>query len=179
MMAAFAQIDDQIEILGSAGAKENRRPIRRYPRPVRGDEHVGGERIQVGLDHFCQAGRTVLLARLNHKFGIEAEAPARFQRRGHRAHVQRVLPFVISRAAPVHPVAALRQRPGIEPFVPLIGITQDDIAMAVTEHRRQGRVLNPLGQQDRSAARNWVVEDRAAVAHRLESGCDFLVEIAP
>ena len=47
MMAALAQVDDQVEIHRAARAEEDRRPLRREARPVRGDQHIGGEPVLV------------------------------------------------------------------------------------------------------------------------------------
>ena len=177
MVSAFAQINDEIEIFRPPRAEKQCRPVGRNPRPIRGNENVRGERVQVGFDDFLQTGGTVFFARLDHEFRIETEPPPRRQRGRHGAHIERVLSLVVGGAAAVQLVAALGDRPGIEPFVPLVGIAQNNVAMAIAQHGRQPGVLDPFGQQDRTAARDRVVENRTAVPHRLEGGPDLLHKI--
>ena len=47
MMAALAQIDDEVEIHRAARPEKDRRPLRREARPVRGDQHIGREPVLV------------------------------------------------------------------------------------------------------------------------------------
>jgi hypothetical protein len=77
MMPALAQFDGKIEIHRAPGAQEDRRPLRRKARPVRGDRHVGGEPVLVLPAHFAQPGRADLFAGLDQQHRVEAEPPAR------------------------------------------------------------------------------------------------------
>ena len=56
MMAAFAQIHDQVEIHRAARPEKDRRPLRREARPVRGDQHIGAQPVLVFPADLSQSG---------------------------------------------------------------------------------------------------------------------------
>src|SRR5712691_2621162 len=152
MMPAVAQIDREVEIHRAAGAEEDRRPLRRQARSVRGDQHIGGEAVLVLPAHLAQARRADLLAGLDQEDRIEAEPAARLEDAVERGEVDRVLALVVGGAAAVEPVALLLQAPWRQPVTPLRLQPADHVAMAVAEHGRRGARLAPLGDQDRSTA---------------------------
>ena len=98
----------------------------------------------------AQAGRAGFLAHLDQPFGVEAEPAALRQHRRLRGDVDGVLALVVDHAAPVVAAVLLGQRPGRKARVPAGIETADDVAVAVAEHGRQGRVLDPLGEQERA-----------------------------
>jgi len=65
MVAAFAQIDDQVEIHRAARPEKDRRTFRREARPVRGDQHIGAEPVLVQPAHLAQPRRADLFAGLD------------------------------------------------------------------------------------------------------------------
>src|SRR5260370_24463518 len=77
MMPALAQIDRKVEIHRAAGAEEDRWPLRREARSVRGDQHIGGEAVLVLPAHLAQPRRADLLTGLDQEDRIEAEPAAR------------------------------------------------------------------------------------------------------
>ena len=77
VMAAFAQVDAQVEIQRAARAQKNRRPPGLQARAVGGDQHVGGEQLLVLLAEFPQSRRAELFARLDQHLEIETQPAAR------------------------------------------------------------------------------------------------------
>jgi|HubBroStandDraft_4_1064222.scaffolds.fasta_scaffold00243_4 hypothetical protein len=176
MMAALAQIDDQVEIHRAAGAEKDRRPVRRQARPVGGDQHIRRKFVLVLPADLAQAGRTDLLPCLDQQFGVEAEPATRLQHAIHRGDVDRVLALVVGGAAAVEALATRGQRPGRQPLMPLRLQPADDVAMAVAEHGRAGALLAPLGDQDRPAA-NRVGHDLAGEAESGQRRGDLVGKI--
>src|SRR5690606_39827350 len=119
MMPALAQVDDEIEIAGAAVAERDGGPIRRDARAVGADEDVGGEIRLVGLDDVAHAGGAVLLAGLDHEFGVEAELAADREDGLQRQHVDRVLALIVGRAPAVELFAVALYRPGRQALAPV------------------------------------------------------------
>jgi hypothetical protein len=176
MMAALAQIDDQVEIHRAAGAEKDRRPLRRETRPVRGDQHIGPQPVLVVPADFAQAGRADLFAGLDQEHRIEAEPAAGPQHAIERGQVDRVLALVVGGAAAVKPLADRLQFPGRQPVMPLRLEAADHIAMAIAEDGGFGARFAPLADQHRPAAHR-VVDDLAGEAEPGQRRGDLVSEI--
>src|SRR5215469_10606846 len=112
MVAALAQVDDEVEIHRTTRAEKDRRALRCEARTVRGDQHVGLQpRLFLAAD-FAQAGRADFLPGLQQEDRVEAETATRLQHSFERGDVDRVLALVVSGAAAVETVAAPGQLPG-------------------------------------------------------------------
>ena len=123
-----------VAMVGTAGV---------HPRPVGGDQHIGGQLFRVRGDEFAQALEPRSSRHLQHQLDVEAEPAAAFrQHRVQRRQVQRVLALVVGGAAAVPAVALLGQRPGQQAGAPLVFQTAHRIAMAVEQDGRAGRVLD-------------------------------------
>ena len=125
----------------------------------------------------AQAGRAGFLAHLDQPFGVEAELAALGEHRRLRGDIDRVLALVVDHAAPVVAAVLLGQRPGRQARVPAGIEPADDVAVAVAEHGRQGRVLDPLGIQERPLGAR-LREGAALEAELLQRGLDFTFKIA-
>ncbi len=131
VMAAFAQVDREVEIESTARAQEQRRPLRVETRAVGGDQHVGGERRALALAQLAQSRRTGLLAGLEQHARVEAEMPARGEHLLERREIDRVLALVVGRAAAIPALALARELPRREP--------RDATARRSPGSRRRGR----------------------------------------
>ena len=94
-----------------------------------------------------------------------------------RGDIDRVLALVVDHAAPVVAAVLLGQRPGREARVPSGIEPADDVAVAVAEHGRQGRVLDPLGIEKRPLGAR-LREGAAREAELLQRRPDFTFKIA-
>ena len=112
MVAALARVDPDVDREGAARAERDGRAVGGEARPVRADQHVGGEQIAVLGAQLAQARRAGLLAHLDQPFGVEAELAALGQHRRLRGDVDRVLALVVDHAAAVVAAVLLGQRPG-------------------------------------------------------------------
>ena len=122
----------------ATAAQEQRRPIRRQPRPVGGHEQIGLERVAIEVADLAEIGRADLFAHLDDEFGIEAElAAAGLAHRAERGHVDAVLALVVGGAAAIEANARNRRAPGIAAVAPLALHAVDDVAMAVDQHGRR------------------------------------------
>ena len=116
MMRALAQIDIEMNPHAAAAAEEDRRAIRRQPRPVGGQKQIGLEFIAQRFADLAQIRRADLLAHLDDEFGIEAEpAAARLAHRAQRRQIDAVLALVVGGAAAIDAVAAIVVRHGSRP----------------------------------------------------------------
>ena len=178
MVRALAQVHRQVEADAAARAHEERRRARLKPRPVRGDQHVGGEPVALGGEELGQAGGARLLRHLDHDLGVEAEPAARGQHRFERRDVDEVLALVVGGAAAVEALSLLDEAERVQPLAPLVGLGADHVAVAVGEHGLEPLALDPFAHEKRAAARIGVVVQRAGKAHRLEPGAHGLGEVA-
>ena len=178
MMAALAQIDGEVEIIGAPCAEKDRRPLRTEPRPVGTDKNVGGEQVLVLLAELFQARRTGLLPRLDQQFRIESERSPGPQHGFQRGDIDRVLALVVGGAAAVEPLALLGQDPGRQSLAPLLVIAQHHVAMSIGQNRRQIIGFVPIGQQEWSRPLARVFQDAAAVAHPFEGRLHLVGQIA-
>jgi len=177
MVAPFAQVHREVEVERAARAEEQRRPRRRQPRAVRGDQHVGAKARAFPLAHGAQARRPRLLARLEEDAHVEAEPAARFQNACERRQVHAVLALVVGGAAAVPAIAVDGEAPRREAVPPLRVVPQHDVAVTVGEDRRQRVVLVPLGDQERSAGSRMAREAPREI-HRGERGTDVVLQVA-
>ena len=76
MHAARTQIDDEVEMVGAAGAGGDGRHVGHHARAVAADQHVGGEFVLVRGDEVAQADGAAFLAGLQHQLQIEPEFPS-------------------------------------------------------------------------------------------------------
>jgi hypothetical protein len=88
-----------------------------------------------------------------------------------------VLALVVDDTAPVIAALLLGQAPGREARFPARIEPADDVAVAVAEDRPQGRVLDPLGIQERPL-RTRLRERPAFEAKLLQRGFDFTFKLA-
>src|SRR3954470_18960843 len=113
MDPAGADVDNQIEVEAAAGAGAERGDGGVCPRPVAGEEHVGGEFLLVGGDDLGEAFGPAFLAGLDDELDVEPElAAARRDNGFERGEVDDVLALVVGRAAAVPAVVAAGQGPG-------------------------------------------------------------------
>jgi hypothetical protein len=120
MVPAVAQIADQGKVLAAARAQTDGGPVGSHPWAVGGDEGVCAECLHVGLDDLAHTGRPVLLAGLDHEFGVEAQLSPGFQHGAHGGHVDGVLALVVGGAPAIQPVAVARGLPGPGALGPLV-----------------------------------------------------------
>ena len=147
------------------------------PRPVRGDQHVGAERLAVLGAQLAQARGAGLLAHLDQPFGVEAELAALGENGREGGEVDRVLALVVGgAAAPIAPVG-LVELPGVAALLPASFEAANDVAMAVAEHGRVQRAFDALGEQERPL-RLGMGEDAAGKAQRSERRLHLVVDIA-
>src|SRR5262249_43167689 len=77
MVAALAQVDDEIDRVAAARAKEQRRPVGRDARPIRGDQEIGLEKpVLMRLAQLAQPDGADFFAHLDQELDVEAEPPA-------------------------------------------------------------------------------------------------------
>jgi hypothetical protein len=88
-----------------------------------------------------------------------------------------VLALVVGGAAAVPAVGFLGQRPGRQAGAPLIVQAADGVAVAVGQHGRAVRPLQPFGEQDRTEAGRLVGVDFHREPHALQPGLDGLGQI--
>ena len=162
--------DAEIEIERAAGAQEDRRPVRAKARAVGGDQHVRAQRRRARFAGPSQPGRTDFLAHFHQQLGVEAESPARSEHLPERGEVDRVLTLVVGRAPPVPAASVRRNLPWRAARGPLAVVPRDDVAVAVDQHRRQRRILDPLGEEHRRRARDRIVPLLAAKAEPRNAG---------
>src|SRR4030095_16493246 len=96
---------------------------------------------------------------LEQQLRVEAELAARGDDLPQRREIDRVLPLVVRGAAPVPPLAGLRELPWGATVAPLMVVAGDDVAMTIGEHRRQRRILDPFGEEEWRRAGDGVVPD--------------------
>ena len=178
MVPAGAQVHHQIHVERAARAQKDGRAIGAEARPVGGDQHVRPHRLAMLRTDFAQSRRADLLAGFDQHLEVEAEPAARREHRLDRGEVDRVLPLVVGGAAAVETVAFARQLPGVESGAPLRFLAADDIAMAVGEYRDLRGIFHPLGEQERSALGQRVLEQPAAEPEPLQAGLHLRREIA-
>ena len=138
MIAAFAQIDVEMDSHAATAAEEDGGSIRRKPRAVGSEQQVGLKFLMQRLADLRQIRRADLLAGLDDELGIEAELAAAGLADGtQRRHIDAVLSLVVGGAAAIDAIAFGRGLPRIEIVAPFADHAAHDIAMAVGEHRQQ------------------------------------------
>ena len=148
MMAAFAQIDVEMDADAAAAAEKDGGAIGRQPRPVGGEQQIRRQFAAQGFADLPQIGRADLLAGLDDEFGVEAElAAAGLADRAQRRHVDAVLALVVGGAAAIDAIAFGRGLPRIEVVAPFADHAVDDVAMAIGQHRQQRGILAIFRQQ--------------------------------
>ncbi len=163
----------------AAAAEEDRRPVRRQPRPVGGHEQVGLEFVAQRPAHRAEIRRADLLAHLDDEFGVEAEpAAARLAHGAERRQIDAVLALVVGGAAAIDAIADLRGPPRIEAAAPLPFHAVDDVAMPVHQHGGRVRALAVLGHEKRRLAAGGFDHARGEI-ERGQRRRQFIVEIGP
>ncbi len=158
--------------ISATRAERDGRPVGGEPRPVRADQHIGGEQIAMLGAEFAQARRAGFFAHLDQPFGVEAELAALGEYGRLRGDIDRVLALVVDHAASVVAAVLLGHGPGRKARAPAGIEPADDVAMAVAEHGRQRRVFDPLGEQERTF--RALLRQRAALETELfQRRCDF------
>src|SRR6185437_8020178 len=109
VMAAVAQFDVEMDSEAPAATQEDRWAFGRKPRPVGGDEYIGGKLVAMGRADLRQLGRSDFFAHLDDELGVEAEPPAASLMNGaQRRQIDRMLPLVVGAAAAVNAIAFRR-----------------------------------------------------------------------
>ncbi len=176
--APRAQVQDQIEVIRAARAGGDRRHLRHDPRPIARDQHIRLQRLRPFRNEGFQPDGAAFLAGFQHQFDVVAQLAAAFgDDRFQRRQIHRVLALVVGGAAAVPKIAFLGQRPGIEAGAPLILQPAHRVAVAVSQNGGQGRVLDPLGGQDRAEAGGGVGMDRDGEPQPFEPGLDRIRQI--
>jgi hypothetical protein len=179
VVAAFTQVDDEVEIERAAGTQEQRRLGRGESRAVRSDEHVGGQVFAFALAQRAKAGRSGFLAGLHQPLHVEAQSAARGHDLAQRCNVDAVLALVVRGAAPVPAIAVHGHGPGRSPRAPLRIVAKHDVAVAVHEDGRERVVLVTIGKQEWAGAGDRIVDDAKPETLLGERGADFIREVAP
>jgi hypothetical protein len=94
-----------------------------------------------------------------------------------RRHVDAVLSLVVGGAAPVPAFALGHQGPRRKPFAPMGVLPADDVAMAVAQDRREGRVFDAARDEERAAGRHRIGDLLANEAQRLERGRELFAQV--
>src|SRR5262249_17242756 len=176
VVCTFPQIHDQVDQVSTARTEVNRRPPRRYPRAVGGNQHVGLEQTGLVLVAELRKPRGAdLLSHFNQKFRVEAELPALGDHRRKRANVDAVLSFIVCGSTAVEAVALDSERPGREPGSPALVHAANGIAMAVDQNGWNIRPLHAIGEKDWGALR--IFKNAGFKSQRLERGRDLLIEV--
>ena len=162
VVTALAQIECEVEVACAARTKKNCRPTGLQTWAVRGDEHIGGQQFLLLLANFTQPRRANLFAGFDQHLKVKAQTPALFKYRIHRSEVDRVLAFVVCGAAPVQTIAFVRDRPWRQAAAPLLVLSANHVAVTIGQHRWQGGIFEPLGNQKRPAFARRIGQDRAA-----------------
>ena len=177
VVAALAQIDDQVDHVAAPAAEKQRRTVGRDARPVRCDQEIGLEQpILVEFAQLPQTRRTELLAHFDQELDIEPQPAALGEHGSDRGDIDRVLALVVGGAAPVPALAFDRQRPGRQPRAPQRIESAHGIAVAVDQNghrcegsryaRRSGRAaLRRAGSTGR-CSENRAAQGTAPVHHR-------------
>jgi len=159
MVRALPQRHPQREPRGAARAQEDRRPIGRHPRPVRGDQQVGRQVTGVLGAELAQSRRAGFLAGLDEDLQVEAEPAAPgMQHVLQRGQVNGALALVIRRSPAIPAVLLDRHLPWVKPGAPAVRLGEHHIGVTVGQHGRQARVLVPVRDQQRPAASAGVVQ---------------------
>src|SRR4029077_17888599 len=144
MVPALPRLDREVEIKRTARAERKVRPLAVKPRPVRTDEHVGGEKIALVARELGKAPRPRLLAHFDEIACVEPEIAARLQNSLERGEVDRVLALIVDDPAPVPFVVALGELERIEVVDPAPFHAEHRVAMAVAEDGHERRILDAL-----------------------------------
>ena len=172
MIAAFAQVDVEMNADAAATAEEDGGAIRRKPRAVGCQQQIGLEFVMQRLADLRQIRRSDLLAGLDDEFGIEAElAAAGLADRAQRRHVDAVLTLVVGGAAAIDALALGRGLPRIEIVAPFADHAADDVAMAIGQDGQQRRILAIVRQQIGALADRRLDQIRVAKPSSSNAGC--------
>ena len=146
-MRARPEINRQIKIHHSARAQKNRRAIGRQARAVGGDEYIGTQLFAMRRTKCIEPWRAHFLAGFHEYFQIEAELAAHIQYALDRADIDRVLAFVIGRAAAIQSIILFDQSPRTQAFAPLRVLSANHVAVGVHHDIRQCIALVARGDQ--------------------------------
>ena len=113
----------------------------------------------MSIYEFINSGRSDLFAHLKKEAGVEAQLTTTFQDGFYRRQDNAALPLIVGSAAAIDPLALLMKNPRRKTLAPFFRAPGLHIAMAIEDDRRPGRVLDPLGCQDRRAMRHRVLVD--------------------
>ena len=161
MMAALAQIDDELDWMAAA----RRRPIGCGARAVRCNEQVGTQEVMLLRDaKLAQAGRAHFLSHFDENFRVEAEPAALGQDRRERGDVDAVLPLVICSTATVQALTFDREHPRRQSRAPQIIEAAHCVAVPVDQQRERGALLLALGHQKWRT--RWIVQNARGEAER-------------
>src|SRR5262249_14193872 len=178
MMAALAQIDDELDWMAAARAEKKRRPIGCGARAVRCNEQVGTQEVMLLRDaKLAQAGRAHFLSHFDENFRVEAEPAALGQDRRERGDVDAVLPLVICSTATVQALTFDREHPRRQSRAPQIIEAAHCVAVPVDQQRERGALLLALGHQKWRT--RWIVQNARGEAERSEARHHLVLEIAP
>ena len=177
-MAAFAQIDDQIDRMAASCAEKERRFVGCDAWAIGGNQQIGAQCIVfVLLAQFAQAGGANFLAHLDQELDVEAKLAALCQNGRECRDVDAVLAFVVGGAAAVNAIALDAERPRREPRPPQIVEAAHRVAVAVDQHGQVARIFDPLGHQERWAFAARIIEGAAGETERGERRHHLVAQI--
>src|SRR5579863_60516 len=178
MVAARAQIDQQVEGHAATGAERDVWDREALAGTVERDERIGGERVAMLLDEGKQAGGAGFLTHLNQELRIEAKLAAFGDDGSERFERDQVLAFVVHRPAAVYTIAFDRDAPRVEAGAPAFGHGTHDVAMAVDQDGGERGGLDAGADEEGAEFRARVVVELGVEASLLQQWAEAFRAIA-
>ena len=171
VMAALAQIDDQVDQVAAARAEEQRRPVGRDARTVRGDQEVGLEQaVLVPLAQLAQPAEPTSSPISIRSLTLKPRGwPRSASTAASAAMLIECWPLLSAVPRPYMRSPSTVSDQGERPGAPQLVETADGVAVAVDQDGQQrGSSMRSATRNGRSPAR--IVEDVAVKAERREDG---------